>query len=45
MNGHALDLGVIMIDGIDLLRVGGRTEDIGRRRGMEGVEVENEGDG
>jgi len=36
-----------MIDGINILCVVGRTEDIGgsRGRGMEGVEVEKEGDG
>ena len=36
-----------MIDGIDLLCAGGRTEDMGGRqgRGMEVAEVEKEGDG
>jgi len=46
MDDHTLDLGVIMIDGINLLFAGGRTEDIGGRgRGMEVTEVEKEGDG
>ena len=45
MNSHALDLGIIMIDGINILYAGGRTEDIGGswRRGMEVAEVEKEG--
>jgi len=33
MNGHALDLGVVMIDGINLLCAEGRAEDIGGRWG------------
>jgi len=46
MNDHTLDLGVIVIDGIDLLFAGGRAEDIGGwGRGMEATEVEKEGDG
>ena len=47
MNDHALDLGIIVIDGIYLLGAGGRTEGIGRSegRGMEGTEAEKEGDG
>lgn len=47
IDSHALDFGVIMIDGINLLRIRRGAEDIGcgPGRGMEVAEVEKENDG
>lgn len=47
VDSHALDPRVVVIDGINLVGAGGRTEDIrsSRRQGMEVAEVEKEYDG
>lgn len=47
MDDHTFDLGVVMIDGVNVLGARGRTKNVGgsQGRGMEGAEVEKEGDG